>query len=295
MLLFRTAFVVRIGILSTALLANALLATRLGAQDASPPSADEGAPEKPAADPKAKARQEFVLRAARRFELVAGPERTVSKLRPEPLLVWSNPVSGTRSGILVMFSRNGRPDVIAQFSYPGSTMMHEFHACEAGVTLSRDGTALWTPESATSRWSTLENVEPPAATPALRLVQMRRIAAKFVVKDNFGWTTKELHTLRPLSQPVHRYGKEGEEVRDGAVFVYALATDPEAALMLECHNTEQGLVWKYAFAPVSIYALTASLDDKVVWEVPERRIFGNANAVQFVGPYRLDPGETAPE
>ncbi len=197
MSLLRTTFPFRAGTLSIALAASLSLVNGLSAQDASPPSSEGATSEKPAADPKAKARQEFVLRAARRFELVVGPERTASPLRPEPLLVWSNPVSGTRSGILVMFSRNGRPDVIAQFSYPGSTMMHEFHACEAGVTLSRDGMTLWNPESATTRWSPLEDFEPPAATPALRLVQMRRIASKFTVKDDFGWTTKELHTLRP--------------------------------------------------------------------------------------------------
>ena len=65
-------------------------------------------------------------------------------------------------------------------------------------------------------------------------------------------------------------------------------------MILECVRGELGLFWRYGFGPMSIYALKAKLDDAVVWEIPERKIFGQPKAVQFVFPYQLGHGESYP-
>jgi hypothetical protein len=235
--------------------------------------------------------------AVKHFEVRVGEEAEASKLRPEPALVWDNPVSGTKIGILALFTRNGRPDVMAQFSFTSPrNAVNEFHNfCGDKVVMKRGTQTIWTPAETSTKWQKLDKSEKPAATPTLRLVQMRRLAEKFVVEDDFGWEKKELNQLRLLTTPVHRYGKPDEETIDGAVFVYALATDPEAVLMLECVRGDSGLSWRYGFGPMSIYALKAKLDNAVVWEIPERKVFGQPKSVQYVFPYQLGPGEKFPE
>jgi len=244
-----------------------------------------------------KARVQFLTDAFKHFEVQIGDEAVESKLRAEPALVYNNPVSGTKIGVLGLFTRNGRPDVMAQFSFSSpKSAFNEFHnLCGDKVVMKREGQPMWTPPETSTTWKKLETSEKPAATPQLRLVQMRRLAEKFTVEDNFGWDKKELNQLRLLTTPVHRYGNADQETIDGAVFVFALATDPEAVLMLECAKGESGLFWRYGFGPMSIYGLTAKLGDEVVWEIPERKVFGHPKSVQYVSPYRLAPDEKYPE
>ncbi|TXT33792.1 MAG: hypothetical protein FD138_1795, partial [Planctomycetota bacterium] len=248
-------------------------------------------------DPLRKPRVQFLKDAVKHFEVQVGEEAVESKLHPNSVLVWNNPVSGTKVGILAVFARNGRPDVMAQFSFNSpQSVINEFHNfCGDKLVMKRGTNTIWTPAETSTKWQKLDTSEKPAATPPLRLVQMRRLAEKFTVEDEFGWDKKELNQLRLLTTPVHRYGKPDEETIDGAVFVYALATDPEAVLMLECVRGESGLSWRYGFGPMSIYALKAKLDDAVVWEIPERKVFGQTKAVQYVFPYQLAPGEKFPE
>ncbi len=244
-----------------------------------------------------KMRVKFLTQAVKNFEIKIGDGEVQSKLRAEPALVWDNPVSGTKVGILALFTRSGRPDVMAQFSFTSPmNAVNEFHNfCGDKVVMKRGTNTIWAPDETSTKWQTLDTTEKPAATPTLRLVQMRRLAEKFTVEDEFGWEKKELNQLRLLPTPVHRYGKADEETVDGAVFVYALATDPEAVLMLECAKGDTGLYWRYGFGPMSIYALKAKLDNTVVWEIPERKIFGQPKSVQYVFPYQLGPGESFPK
>lgn len=243
-----------------------------------------------------KDRVKFLSEAVKNCAVHVGDDEVKSKLSSEPALVWDNPVSGTKVGILALFTRNGRPDVMAQFSFTSpENAVNEFHNfCGEKLVMKRGTGTIWAPDETSTKWQTLDTTEKPAATPQLRLVQMRRLAEKFTVEDDFGWEKKVLNQLRLLTTPVHRYGKADEETIDGAVFVYALATDPEAILMLECAKGESGLYWRYGFGPMSIYALKAQLDNTVVWEIPERKIFGQPKSVQYVFPYQLGPGEKFP-
>ena len=97
---------------------------------------------------------------------------------------------------------------------------------------------------------------------------MRDLAAGFAVADDFrekGW-----QALRPMPKPFARYGKPGSPLIDGAVFCFALGTDPEAYLMLEARAGKGGPGWQYAFAPQTSYALKASWKGQEVWSLPNR-------------------------
>ena len=56
------------------------------------------------------------------------------------------------------------------------------------------------------------------------------MAEEFSATDDFlrgGWSQ-----LRLLPKPWHRYGKGGSGVEDGALFAFAIGTDPEVFLMI---------------------------------------------------------------
>ena len=166
------------------------------------------------------------------------------KLNPKPLLVWNNPVSGTRIGILAMFTRNDRPDVIAQFSFNSpTTVIHEFHNFYGtDLEMKRGESILWKPSTCSTKWNELPNADKGAETPQQRLIQMRRLAETFVIEDNFGWDKKELNQLRLLPTPVYRYGNPDEEVVDGAVFAFA---KPVHKFAREVIYSRQDILCKY--------------------------------------------------
>jgi hypothetical protein len=70
----------------------------------------------------------------------------------------------------------------------------------------------------------------PAATPQARFRQLRALAEEFSATDDFlgaGWTQ-----LRLLPKPWLRCGKASSGVEDGALFAFALGTDPEVVLKI---------------------------------------------------------------
>ena len=77
--------------------------------------------------------------------------------------------------------------------------------------------------------------------------------------------------LRLLTRPLHRFGKTETETLDGALFAHAHGTDPELLIIVEAIRIESAYRWHYALAPMTGYALKATLDDKPNWEVPWRK------------------------
>src|SRR5262249_14358770 len=108
----------------------------------------------------------------------------------------------------------------------------------------------------------------PAATPTQRLLQIRALARRFTVEDDF--QRKSWQPLRMLATPLLRYGKPDSDPIDGALLGYVLTTDPEAILMLEARAQGGQPRWHYAWAPMTIYPLRALLDGREVWLTSHR-------------------------
>jgi hypothetical protein len=253
-----------------------------------------------AGDENAQKRMQFMVDAFEKYKLTYVGERAgTAKLRPQPVLRWSNPVSGTKDGCLVVFTRGGRPDVIGEFQiHSESAVIHEFSPIAwEELQMSREDRTVWKPESGWFEFKELPGAPAPAANAAGRLVQMRRLANRFSVFDEFGWREEEIkrHPLRLLSQPVYRYEEPGDVI-DGAVFIFALATDTECALLLEAYKNENGTGWRYGVVPTTIYELEVYLDGdgsdgELVWSKPRYMKFVSANGPYHVGPYRVAPDD----
>ncbi|MEZ6061647.1 MAG: hypothetical protein R3C19_14970 [Planctomycetaceae bacterium] len=192
---------------------------------------------------------------------------------PDPLLRFTNPVSGLQDGgFFVWTSDEGRPMAGAQvFLTSDDLWIHEFQSLSPlPFRVTRDGQTVWEPHRAGVDVKPVPDAPEPAENPVRRLVQMRQIAARFSVSDNFEGRENS-DELRLMAKPLLRFGQDKSNTLDGALFVHAHGTDPELMIVIEALTSAEGYRWHYSLAPMTGYALKASLDDKPVWEVAWRQ------------------------
>lgn len=241
-------------------------------------------------DQEAAARLEFMKKSAAVYKItLADKNKTELKLAPEPALRWDNPVGAVPDGVLVLWlGEEGRPEAAAQVFLAAGTKdlwLHEFQSLSLSpLEAVRGGRAAWQPEKPGVEFKPVPNAPAVASTPVQRLAQMKAIAKDFSTSDDFGGMSP--FELRLLSKPVARYGKPGSAVADGAMFVFALATDPEAFLMIEAREVGGQLKWHYALAGMTAYALKASHKGKEVWTRPEQKSPVPRENLYFILRYR---------
>ena len=197
------------------------------------------------------------------------------ELKKEPVFEWSNPTrQGVQQGVVFLWLRDGRPAAIGSiFSQPqdkpaGRQVIHEFHALDTEkllVTRPKGSLNEWKPQAGLAR-KELTDAPAPAATPAARLIQMRRLAQEFT-----GYETDaegKQWDLRLLPAPLYRYpAKSG--VVDGALFtlVSTAGTDPEVLLIIEAREEGGKARWEYACARFSDRNLYVKRNDKDIWSM----------------------------
>lgn len=266
-----------------------------------PEKSEKAAPDlaAPTNDDLADRRLAFIKSGLSQYTVQLGDREEKAKVS-DLLLRWSNPVSGVKDGAIAVYALNeGRPVVIGQFHHGGGPKrwVNEFAVIASdAVSILRSDRPFWSPSEFICRFTDVPESPSPAATASKRLAQMRKIAADFSVVDHFGFETAQItkHDLRLLPQPVYRYSEE-EKILDGALFVFALGTDPECNLLLEAYEDEQGGRYRYAFAPMSIYELEAHYKDSLVWQIERRIIFGADCRKYYALTYGAVPGEAVPD
>ena len=161
----------------------------------------------------------------------------------------------------------------------GRQIIHELHALDAEkliVTGAKGSLNEWKPESGLAR-KELTGAPAPAATPAARLLQMRRLAQEFS-----GYTVdpeKKRWELRLLPAPLYRYPVAKAGAIDGALFtlVSTAGTDPEVLLLIEAREVDGKSRWEYACGRFSDRDLHVQRNDKDVWSMvrSETNTFNN--------------------
>jgi len=245
---------------------------------------------------KADLRRQFMIQACNTFEMRIGDgeQSAIAKMVPEPVQRWDNTIATVIDGVITVYTRRSRPDVVAQFHiHQNRFVVNEFaRICDEPLHMSRHGRTVWNPAEKWSEFKPLPNAPSDAGkTPELRLVQMRRQAERFSIRDERDGKVETATTLRLMPQPVYRYQDE-EDLIDGAMFLFVSGVDPQAVLLVELRKLpKEKPSWHYVLAPVTIYELTASLDSAVVWQKPRVNQFAAINFPYFAGPYRPDPGD----
>lgn len=267
-----------------------------------PCRADDPRPEDSAPkDELAEARLKYMTRALEKYTVALDGDREhPAKLDPKVTMRWSNPVGDVVDGLLTIYATapGARPAMIAHFHLHGPVLngleMHEFADVHPGaVDLYRGDRKVWSPRERYGKFQALPGAPKPSTKAPLRLAQIKNMAGRFEIIDAFRAPNSEPQPqlLRMMARPTCRYGSDDEEIVDGALFTYVLATDPEACLLIEIHRNGTEYMWEYLLIPMTIYALDAKLDGRQVWSKPEAMVFGDPRAPHYIAPYRGDPGE----
>jgi hypothetical protein len=242
------------------LLTAALLVAR-GAEPEKPSSADTVVRDKD------KESVERVLALAKKYEFFGDArQKTRFVLRAKPVLTYANPIRGEVYGNVFVWTYDGRPEVIgAIFDFRNEDKFDsELHTlARDAVSGWREGRQFWSPERAGARFATLPDGPEPAISAAARLRQMRDLAKQFIVERDHPEQGKG--EMRLLTQPLYRYESPQAKVLDGALFVFAEGTDPEAFLLLEAAADRS--VWQFAFVRMNIVEFRGKYGGKEVWRV----------------------------
>ncbi|HEV3339189.1 MAG TPA: hypothetical protein VG125_02495 [Pirellulales bacterium] len=238
---------------------------------------------------KAETRVKFMVQALDNYEVeyAEDPSRP-SRLHPKPLLRWSNPLTTIKDGALVVYTRGGRPDLVCEFHIHSEDRFgHEFSPIRfEGMRLKRGQQIVFTADNGWFRFQDVPDAPRPAEKAVQRAAQMRQIAERFSVVDEFGQDEDDLqhYVLRLMPRPVYRYEETDEKV-DGGMFVFAQGTNPEAVLLVEAVGEGDQARWRFGFAPTTMYELTAHVEGEegpVVWTKPRYPAFGASS-----GPYAV--------
>jgi len=202
------------------------------------------------------------------------------QLRAEPVFRLDNPVTGVKDSAIFLWTdpETGRPEATVQmFRAPQGFWNHDWTSLSTSPVVAEVGArAMWRPTKPGLEFRPVPDAPAPAATPQARLRQMRDMAGGFSASDDFlgaGWSQ-----LRLLPKPWLRYGKPGSGVEDGALFSFALGTEPEVVLMLESRpNPAGGLRWEYALAPMTSFEVKAFWKGNQVWTLPWRKLSKDPN------------------
>lgn len=199
-----------------------------------------------------------------KFELTIGDGKSKALVRlDEPVQRWNNPIVPVVDATVFLWTHNGRPAVIAQLAeVPSRGLCIEAHSLTAEPVVGQFRGDRWAPTPPGVKWLSASTDEVPAATAELRRIQMRTIAERYQVTDLFDNKRNE---LRLIPRPLYRYSALEAGILDGALFSFALGTDPEAIIMVESQKEAGVDTWKVAFARMTGYACEAKLDGKEIW------------------------------
>ncbi len=217
-----------------------------------------------------KARLDFMTKSMTMHDIHAIDERGAKfRLRAEPVLRFTNPVGGSRDGgMFLWLDEAGRPVVATQILWnPRRIWAQEFSSLSTSplIAKSADG-RVWNPSRGGVSFQPVPGAARPADTAERRLRQMRQIAEGFSAEHYYRGQT--WNQLRLLTKPLARYGKPDSDVQDGALFCFALGTDPEVLLILGSRTGKDGPDWQYAFAPMTGFELKASWKGTAIWSKP---------------------------
>lgn len=194
---------------------------------------------------------------------------SVEPAETRPVLRWANNARGSEDGVTLLYIHRGRPLATACVYPWAERLEHGFGSLSRGkIVARRNGQVVWQPQEPGVEFADVPDASAPEANRLLRLRQMKKIAEQFQA-TLLGWKldNSDREELRLLSRPLYRYEPEDESsVLDGAVFAFAMGTDPEALLLLEAVKEGGGAAWKYAFVRRTSGELEGRFQDAVVWK-----------------------------
>jgi hypothetical protein len=189
-------------------------------------------------------------------------------LHEDSVLKWNNSVDQSVFGNIFLWTKAGRPEVVAsiyQFYSPKTKFDAEFHSLSLDpLVMEKKGKEVWAPAKPGMVLAPFAGAAEPAASKPQRLVEMRKLAGEFSVQLT-DWASRENYRLRLLPRPLFRYGSPNSEVLDGALFAFTYTTDPELLVMVEARKSGKGHRWMYGLARMNVSELKVTHHDREIW------------------------------
>jgi hypothetical protein len=234
--------------------------------------------------------QAVYLEVAQSIEMRDG--ETKLALHERPILFYTSPVrTNDQHGSMFLWTNEGRPAVIGSIwsalnrSDPSlRNITHEFHSLSErpDVQAARGGQTQWSAGESGIDWQSLAGSPAPASSRAGRLSQMRAIARRLTASI----TAVEASELRLMPQPLYRYPEKMPGAVDGALFVFALATDPELIVLLEQGEDAAQPAMRAAFARFGNLPMSVQDGQRELWSC-ERGTPGRSDGRYYLH-WRID-------
>lgn len=221
-------------------------------------------------------RQQRMRRLVDSYEVFCDEDATrPAKLREEPIFRWSNPERAAIAGDMYLWTNQGRPHAtIGIWTYDDVKDSHELQSLAVSPFIARGSLySDWRPSAPGVEFRRVETQLAPATSAALRLGQMRQVAReRFVARmtKNSG----SVEELRLIPQPLYRYDECPDGVIDGAMFAYAVGTDPEVLLIMEVREGESGHELYAAFGSATSNPAEGDFDGESIWSNAAERSKG---------------------
>jgi len=190
------------------------------------------------------------------------------KFGKSPLLRYNDETRGFLDAGVWRVGESGRPTAFVTIELYRAeegmaVLTHEFISLsQARFSMTLPGRMQWTPIGTELMTAPLPDARPPADSAAARLQQMRQIARRFSVHEDYRGDKVE---CRFMPTPLDRYADREQRIVDGALFAFANGTNPELGLLLECNDMD----WTYGTFRMGAAALSVDLDGKSMREIPK--------------------------
>lgn len=182
----------------------------------------------------------------------------------DPILRFSDPARTFSDGTIWAWGEKGRPAALITIERYENFWSYELVSLAVGhVQATRPDGERWRPTQPGIELKPMPDAPAPATSESARLRQMRDMARRFALSEIFREQTYE---LRLLTNPMHRYSDADDGLLDGALFVYAYGTNPEAVLAIEARGAPGGAaIWQYGFVRLTAAAVSAKVGDSLAW------------------------------
>jgi len=208
-------------------------------------------------------------RSAAEYALSSGGAQPQAfKFHETPYLRSSNPIGGTKDGVLFLWTNHGRPAAVLKlYTFNNRIYSHAWLSLSEGSFVGeRGGQVFWNPAPGI-QWREVPDAPLPAETAPQRLRQIKTLAEKFTATYTALSSDGKPFELRLLTQPLLRYETDDDYRADGALFTHVQTTGAVGFLLLESRHTSAGHRWHYAYTSVTTGQVTARYGDQPVFSI----------------------------
>lgn len=227
--------------------------------------ADETEPEKAKNDELTAKRYELMQKRMEKVKVTSKEEGFPETFNSKPIFRYTDPARNYVAAAVWKLGDTGRPKAIItselhrQF-YGSPRIVYEYLSLTPTKFTATGGDIRWNPEASVLEFKPVPKTQAPDESPQRRLLQLRAIVKRFSGEELVG---KEKCELRLLPQPIDRYTPSATDRADGAIFIAAYGTNPEAVLFIE----SDGKSWNYAAGRLAgATTISLSIDGATAWE-----------------------------